>query len=227
MLAVGQDFFQHKNLERNFYVLSDEPLRPSLNAWQNWLVLGGFASAIIASAFNLLPLLQGLLVLLGALIASRILKASELRRRFPFELWVIIASALTISLAMQNTGASVLLSESIYALFVGFGVMGALIGVYLLTWLLTELITNTAAAAIAFPIALASAEAFGASYIPFVMVVAYAASANFFLPFGYQTHLMVFSPGQYQVKDYMKVGWAVWLVYTATVLMLVPLVFEF
>ncbi|MCY1557556.1 transporter, divalent anion:Na+ symporter (DASS) family [compost metagenome] len=109
--------------------------------------------------------------------------------------------------------------------FDGYGVYGALIGVYLLTLVLTELVTNNAAAALAFPIALATARAFGVDPTAFVMVVAYGASACFLVPFGYQTHLMVMSPGHYRVTDFFRAGLPVSLTYSVVVLLLTPVFF--
>jgi di/tricarboxylate transporter len=161
------------------------------------------------------------------LLATRMLTPGELRRRFPFDLWLIIGSALTIAAGLEQSGASALMAQGIQQAFGGYGVWGAFVGVYLLTWVLTELVTNNAAAALVFPISLATARAFGVDPMPFVMVVAYAASACFLLPFGYQTHLMVYSAGRYRMRDYLKSGWPVSLAYAAGVLVLVPLVFPF
>src|SRR3546814_8865555 len=61
----------------------------------------------------------------------------------------------------------------------GYGAIGAFVGVYLMTLMLTELVTNNAAAALAFPIALSTARAFDVDPTAFVMVVAYGASAGF------------------------------------------------
>lgn len=227
LLAVGPDFRQRKNLERNFHLISDEPLRPALKPWENRVAVGGFAAVITASALGWVPLLHGLLVLLGVLLAARLLSPGELRRRFPFDLWLIIGSALTIAAGLEQSGASALIAGGIQQVFGGYGVWGAFVGVYLLTWVLTEMVTNNAAAALAFPIALATARAFGVDPTPFVMVVAYAASACFLLPFGYQTHLMVYSAGRYRTLDYLKAGWPVSLTYAVTVLTLVPWVFPF
>jgi di/tricarboxylate transporter len=227
LLAVGSDFRQRKNLERNFHVLSDAPLRPTLQPWEGRVALGGFAVVIGAAALGWVSLLHGLLVLLGVLLATRMLTPGELRRRFPFDLWLIIGSALTIAAGLEQSGASALMAQGIQQAFGGYGVWGAFVGVYLLTWVLTELVTNNAAAALVFPISLATARAFGVDPMPFVMVVAYAASACFLLPFGYQTHLMVYSAGRYRMRDYLKSGWPVSLAYAAGVLVLVPLVFPF
>ena len=89
------------------------------------------------------------------------------------------------------------------------------------------MVTNNAAAALAFPIALTTASAFGADPTPFVMVVAYGASACFLLPFGYQTHLMAYSPGRSRLSDFMRAGLPVSLVYGAMVIGLVPAFFPF
>jgi di/tricarboxylate transporter len=119
------------------------------------------------------------------------------------------------------------MAQGVQQVFGGQGAWGALLGIYLLTWLLTELVTNNAAAALAFPIALATARGLGVDPTPFVMVVAYAASAGFMIPFGYQTHLMVYTPGRYSTLDFLKAGWPVSLAYAVGVLTLVPMVFHF
>ncbi|QOR37438.1 SLC13 family permease [Billgrantia diversa] len=227
LLAVGGDFRQHRNIDRNFHLLSGSFTRPRLKRSESLLTLLGFATAIGLAALNLLPLFHGLLLLLGGLVLARVLSVAELRRRFPFELWLIIGSALAISQALGNSGAGALLAQGIQQLFNGHGVYPAFIGCYLLTLLLSETVTNNAAAALAFPVAWSTAQAFGVDPLPFIMAVAYGASACFLIPYGYQTHLMVYSPGRYRIADFIRIGLPVSLVYSAAVLVLTPMVFPF
>ncbi|GGO79518.1 potassium transporter TrkA [Marinobacterium nitratireducens] len=227
LLAVGADFMQHRNLDRNFHVLSGSLQRPKLSDTQSALALSGFAAVVVAATIGVLPLFHGLLLMLGALLASKTLTVGELRRRFPFELLLLIGSALTIAKGLEDSGAALLVSNFIQSYANGFGIMGAFIGVYLITLLLTETVTNNAAAALAFPIAISTAQAFGADPLPFIMAVAFGASACFLIPFGYQTHLMVYSPGRYRMLDYIRTGLPVSVAYSAGVLVLVPLVFPF
>lgn len=225
LLAVGADFAQHRNLDRNFHVLGDSLVRPHLSGRQSALALGGFGLVIAASASGLLGLLPGLMLLMAVFLATRLLTLAELRRRFPFELLMVIGSALALAKGLEASGAAQLVADAMRQAFDGHGVYGALIGVYLLTLVLTELVTNNAAAALAFPIALATARAFGVDPTAFVMVVAYGASACFLVPFGYQTHLMVMSPGHYRVTDFFRAGLPVSLTYSVVVLTLTPIFF--
>lgn len=227
LLAVGADFAQHRNLARNFHRVGGAPLHPKLSPPQTRWVVGGFAAVIIAAAADWLPLFAGLLLLLGAFLASGLLSMAEIRRRFPFELILVIGAALAIAHVLESSGGATIISRFVADSVGHLGIWGAFVGIYLMTVILTEVVTNNAAAALAFPIALSTARAFDADPTPFVMLVAYGASAGFLIPFGYQTHLMVYSPGRYRVMDFVRAGTPVALVYGAVVLWLLPRVFPF
>jgi di/tricarboxylate transporter len=163
-----------------------------------------------------LSLFSGLMLLMAALLLGRLLTLGEMRRRFPFDLVLVIGSALTIAQVLESSGAAAIVAGAVRSVFDGHGAWGTLIGVYLLTVLLTELVTNNAAAALAFPIAISTARALDVDPMPFVMVVLYGASACFIVPFGYQTHLMVYSPGRYRMLDFVRAGLPVSIAYVAS-----------
>ncbi|MGB5854036.1 MAG: SLC13 family permease [Oceanisphaera sp.] len=227
LLAVGNDFIQHRNISRNFHVISRNLQPPRLNARQSTLAFVGFASVVIMAAIGIMPLLNGLVLLLAAFLFSGILTLAELRRRFPFQIWLVVGSALVVARGLEQSGAAQLIADGISAVFGGYGVYGAFIGVFLLTLLLTETVTNNAAAALVFPIALSTAQAFDVNAMPFIMAVAFGASACFLMPSGYQTHLMVYSLGRYRVRDYIKTGLPISVVYTLSAIILIPWVFPF
>ena len=88
-------------------------------------------------------------------------------------------------------------------------------------------VTNTAAAALMFPFALAMAAGLGADPRPFAMVVALVASASFLTPIGYQTNLMVYGPGGYRFTDFTRVGLPLSLLLLVVVTLLAPVVWPF
>lgn len=227
VLLAGADFFKRENLKQNFYFYSDVQAKRYLSPRQSKFVGLGFVSVLGLSAFELLPLFKGLLILLAALFFFKLISFSEVKRRFPYELLLVIGSALGIAGVMMETGVSSMIAENVMSFFSVWGVLGSLVGVYLFTLLLTELITNNAAAAIGFPVALATAELLNVSPWPFIMVVAYGASASFLTPYGYQTNLMVYAPGNYRFLDYVQAGLPVTLFYSLTVIVLVPIFFPF
>lgn len=227
ILAVGSDFTTQPGLDEYFHILSRRYQPAGLNSRQGLFAIGGFLAAILLATFNILPLLHGLILLLGFYLAAGYLDMADLKRRFPFELLIIIGSALAVSKGIESSGAALLIGRFMQYAFADVSVYVAFIGIFLMTVITTEIITNNAAAALAVPIALSTAGALGVSPEPFVMAVAYGASACFIMPFGYQTHLMVYSPGRYVVRDYMRVGIPIALCYSVVVLILVPVFFPF
>ncbi|OUS09676.1 hypothetical protein A9Q90_02775 [Gammaproteobacteria bacterium 54_18_T64] len=227
VLATGHDFHSRHNLPRNFIVLGGVNTREHLPVSAELAIIAGFIAVIALSAMAILPLFKGLLLMLGALIASKLLSINEIRRHFPFELIVVIGAALGFAQAMQDSGVANLLADLILSAPGTQGVYPALIACFLLTLLLTELVTNNAAAALTFPIALSMASQYQSEPMPFIMAVAFGASASFITPHGYQTNLMVYSAGNYRWRDYLKIGLPTSLLYTGIALIVIPMVYPF
>lgn len=227
ILATGPEFYQQSNIERNFTILNAQENNKMLSKQKSMLTIIGFVLAILMASLGLISLLNALFILLAVLLFTGCLKPVDLKNRFPFELLLIIGSSLAVSQGLQNSGAAEMIGQTMQHVFSGIGVYGALIALYILTVILTEMITNNAAAAIAVPLAITTANAYHVDIMPFVMTVAYGASACFLMPYGYQTHLMVYSPGNYQIKDYLRTGLPITLVYGLLVILLVPMVFPF
>ena len=227
MLAVGPDFNERKNLDKNFLVINDSVGEIKTTPFQDYFITSVLMLVIGLASMELIPLIKGVTFLLICMLALGVVKGSELRRRFPFELWIIIASALTLSQALTNSGLVAVLADSLHDNLEQLGPYAALFGIYLGTLLLTELMTNNAAAALSFPIAFGLAESYGVSHMPFVMAVAYGASASFLTPYGYNTNLMVQNLGGYELRDYFRVGLPVSIVYSLVVIVLIPRLFPF
>ncbi len=227
ILAVGKDFYKRDNLNKNFYILKDIGIQKKLTLTQSLVVIISFLSVLFLSLIKVLPLIKGLFILFAFYLILGFLSISEIKRRFPYDLVIIIGSALGIASVMIDSGVANLLANFLNNTFGNFGVYGSFISIYLLTFILTEIITNNAAAALTFPIAYVSATNLGVDITPFIFAVAYGASASFMTPYGYQTNLMVSSVGGYSFKTFLKSGFLVSLVYSFIVITLIPLVFPF
>lgn len=225
MLAVGADFATRRNVDKNFLVVDQSGIR-SRNSTAHDLVLSlGLLLVVALGALGVVPLIKGVAILLVTMLALGIVRSGELARRFPFGLWLIIASALTLSQALSNTGLVTELAALLHSGLDGRGPYVALIGVYLGTLLMTELMTNNAAAALVFPIAYGLSQSYGVDPLPFAMAVAFGASASFLTPYGYTTNLMVQNLGGYTLRHYFRYGLPMSIAYSVTVLFLLPRVF--
>lgn len=227
ILAPGKNFYSLPNLKREFVYISGFDLQTHLAPKQSNIVLLSFAAVLGLSIIGLVPLVKGLLVLLIGLMLCGTIKLSEVKRRFPIELLAVVGSAIGLAKLMIGTGLAGQISAAMFVVLGDFGPYSAFIAIFLMTVLFTELITNNAAAALSFPVAYSLAVGFNVDPLPFIMAVAFGASASFISPFGYQTNLMVYSAGNYRLKDYVVMGLPLSIIYSITVLTLIPLVFPF
>ena len=144
-----------------------------------------------------------------------------------WDILITIACAFAISSAMEESGLAALIATFIQDVAGSLGAWGALALLYLVTLLITELVTNNAAAALAFPLALETATKFGADPMPFFIAICIAASAGFATPIGYQTNLIVQGAGNYKFTDFVKIGLPLDFIVMVVSVGLIPLIWPF
>ena len=227
MLAVGPDFQKRSNLSRNFLVVESSVASHSLSSGKSVAVGAGMFAAVTCSVLEWFPLTTGLMFLLLLMLGLKLFSAAELRRRFPFEIWLIVSSALAISQAVMDSGLMGSAMAFLSPIIGSVPPMTMLVMVYVLTLAMTELVTNNAAAALMFPLGYSVALTAGLDPMVFVMAVALGGSASFLTPYGYTTNLMVQNLGGYTRADYVRFGWLVSLAYSTVVLILLPRIFPF
>ncbi|MDF3125085.1 SLC13 family permease [Rheinheimera sp. 1928-s] len=227
LLVPGKSFHQNSKLNKEFLLVNGVDSATRLSLRRSWGVLSAFVAVVGLSMTGELPLLKGLVLLLIGLMATGIISMQEVRRRFPLDIVLIVGGALVLSQAMENTGVSELLGQGLLQVFSGYHLFWALAALYFFTLILTELMSNNAAAALACPLAISLAKAFGIDPMPLIMAVLFGASASFISPWGYQTNLLVYTVGNYKLSQYVKVGLPMALAYSIAVLTLIPLFFPF
>ncbi|MBN1819739.1 MAG: SLC13 family permease [Prolixibacteraceae bacterium] len=157
----------------------------------------------------------------------KILPHQNYTKSISWDILITIASSLALSKAMQNSGAADAIARTTINFAKAWGPWGVLIAVYLITTLFTEIITNNAAAALVFPIALSAAIQMNVDPKPFFVAIAIAASASFSTPIGYQTNLIVQAIGNYKFKDYVRIGIPLNLLAFIISMWLIPIFWKF
>lgn len=231
LLVEGPPRFLEEHRDtRDFFLVSAVEGKQPLRHDRAWVAIGILVGVVVAGALEPITHLDLLpFALIGAtlMVLTGCCTMEQARRSIEWNVLFCIAGALVVAKTLESTGAAAALASGLVALAAPFGPIGALAAIYLTTLLLTELLTNNAAAALAFPLAVATARALQVDPLPFAIAVCIAASCGFATPTGYQTHLMVYGAGGYRFSDFVRVGLGLDLLCFAIAIALVPLVFPF
>lgn len=144
-----------------------------------------------------------------------------------WETIVLFAGMLPMSLALEKTGASEYISNTLVSGLGGYGATVLLAGIYFTTSLMTMFISNTVTAVLMAPIALHSALQIGVSPVPFLFAVTVGASMCFASPFSTPPNALVMPAGQYSFMDYVKVGLPLQVLMGVVMVFVLPLLFPF
>lgn len=216
LLLAGDDFNIRSNDTNDFYLISRIREFKNLELYKSIILIGGLFAAITISALGVISLFMALMILMVVILALKITSPKDIPKSIDYNLAIIIVLSLALGTAMIKTGMADIIANFIISVFKPFGSIGLLFGIFLITNLLASYITNKAAAAIIFPISVTAAINLGLPTTPFILIVAFGAAANFITPIGYQTNLMVYGPGGYSFKDYMKIGFPLTIIYMFT-----------
>jgi di/tricarboxylate transporter len=216
MLLTTEDFTRYWGASRVFYMASEiGEMDDSKDRRRRWIAMGLVLLMITGATVGRFIPTQGkneydmfffaaVTVLLMAML--KIFTPKKYTKPINWDVLITIACAIGISRALQISGAADFIARNTINISKGFGPLGVMAAIFLITNLFTEIITNNAAAAITFPIAYAAATQLGVDPKPFFITICIAASASYSTPIGYQTNLIVQSIGNYKFSDYWKIG---------------------
>ena len=213
LLITGEEFQEKPEVDQDLYVISRVRKFHYFNRQKRLVLFGGLIAALLLESFKLVPIFIGILGLLSILSLLKIIKIEDIKRSLDLNLFFILVFALALGKAITNSGAGDFLAHSMLSILPNSPLF-ALIGIYIITNIITVFVTNAAAVAITFPIAMSITHQMGITDIkPFLLAIAFAGSAGFITPFGYQTNLMVYGPGNYKFKDYLRLGLPLTIIY--------------
>jgi di/tricarboxylate transporter len=185
---------------------------------------------IAVMVFDFIPVAPVTAVLLAALLmvltgCFRNVEAAY--KTINWESIVLIAAMMPMSVALQKTGVSSLISNALVSSLGGYSPILLLAGIYFTTSFMTMFISNTATAVLMAPIAMSSAVQIGVSPVPMLFAVTLGASLCFASPFSTPPNALVMPAGQYKFSDYVKVGLPLQILLGIVMILVLPLLFPF
>jgi len=183
---------------------------------------------ILAMVFQVIPAVAAVLIAAILMVLTGCFRTVEdAYKTINWESIVLIAAMLPMSLALEKTGASSMISNSLVGGLGNYGPLVLMTGIYFTTSLMTMFISNTATAVLVAPIAMQSAMAINVSPYPFLFAVTVAASMCFASPFSTPPNALVMSAGKYTFMDYVKVGLPLQIIMGIVMIFVLPLLFPF
>lgn len=180
-------------------------------------------STVIA-ALNVIPI--QIVFLAGAVVTvlSGCVSTLQAYQSIDTRIFVFIAGAIPLGLAMQETGTADLMAGWLQGLVLSWDIHWILFAFFIVTGLATQIMSDAATTALFAPISIALAKGLNLPPEPFVVTVAMAAVTSFFTPIGHHGNLLIYGPGGYQFSDFLRVGIPLTLVVAAIVTILAPMI---
>jgi len=185
---------------------------------------------VVAMMFDFIPIAPVTAVLIASLlmvISGALRNIEAAYKTINWESIVLIAGMLPMALALEKTGVSALVSNTLVSSLGDKSPYILLAGVYFTTSLMTMFISNTATAVLLAPIAMKTAISLGLQPQPFLFAVAVGASMCFASPFSTPPNALVMSAGRYTFIDYVKVGLPLQIIMGVVMVLVLPLLFPF
>ena len=185
---------------------------------------------VAAMVFDFIPIAPVTAVTVAALlmvICGCFRNVEAAYKTINWESIILIAAMMPMSVALEKTGVSAMVSHSLVSALGSVGPGALLCGVYFTTSLLTMFISNTATAVLMAPIALTAAAEIGVSPYPFLFAVTLGASMCFASPFSTPPNALVMHAGEYTFGDYVKVGLPLQVIMGIVMTFVLPLLFPF
>lgn len=208
LLDTHRGFVDGYRNSDDFYLVSAVQGSAPLKHERAWIAGAIFLALVGVLGLTSVPPVVAGLTAAVLMTATGCVTAGVARSSVNLQVVLVIASALGIGAALNQTGAAGVLAEGVLAAASAFRLgPGAML--FLTTFaasLFAQLLTNNGAAALMFPIAMATAAEMQVSPEPFMFALLFGSGLSFMTPIAYQTNLMVYGPGGYRFTDFLRMG---------------------
>ncbi|MEE8443941.1 MAG: SLC13 family permease [Alphaproteobacteria bacterium] len=171
-----------------------------------WIAIGLFAAAIAATTLGLASFPAALAAAVVGMVLLNIVPVRELYDGIDWSIVVLLGAMIPIGTAMQDTGATLLIADTLTGLVADYSPVVGLVVILVVTMTLSDVINNAATAVVMAPISASMATSLGVNPDTFLMAVAIGASCAFLTPIGHQNNALVMGPGGYHFSDYWHMG---------------------
>lgn len=188
------------------FVVTGEVERPEYRR-ERVPIAGGIVILVVAvAAVEIIPISVAAIGGMAGMVITGCVKPEEVYDAIDWNVIFLLAGVIPLGISLERTGAAELVAMNVAIVADYVPLLVFLVIFYMMTAMVTEIVTNLASVALMIPIAVDVANAVGSEPFSFILLVTFAASDSLMTPVGYQTNLMVYSRGEYEFTDFLRVG---------------------
>lgn len=226
LIEAHPSFVDTQRNRREFLLVSPVADSTPVTHERAWIARALMLMMVLLAATEVTSMLKAACIAGGGMVFFRCLRPMHAKNALDLSVLLGIGAGLGLGVAMDRSGAAEMVAGNLVS-SLGTNPYAALATIYFVTMVLANLITTQAAAVLVFPVALATAESLGVSFMPFAIGLTVAAASAFATPVGYQTNLMVYGPGGYRSVDFLRIGGPLSLLIWGVTLLIAPIAFPF
>jgi di/tricarboxylate transporter len=193
---------------------------------RGWLAALIMALSVAGAASGLLPVTVSVLAGATAMVLTRCLTLKQAYESVELRIFIFIAGAIPLGLAMEQTGTAALFANWLSVFVSGWSPTWVLLALFLTAAVFTQILSDTATTILLGPVALGMAGLLDMSAFALVFSVAMGAVVAFLTPIGHHGNLLVYEPGHYRFVDFVRVGTPLTLLLGIAVAWLAPLLWS-
>lgn len=179
---------------------------------------------VLLHVTHVLSVVQSCMLAAMAMLTLNCCSSERARKSIEWDILIIIACSVVFGKALLDNGV-------VDAVVGGVGRLSGDSPLLMMSVLcagimiVTEFFSNTVVSAVAFPVVFNSAAGMGYDPLPFCIAMMLAVSTSYASPMGSPVMLMIYGPGGYRFRDFIKIGIPMKLIMLVTILLVVNLLY--
>jgi di/tricarboxylate transporter len=209
--------------DRNLVAVTDLPrddTRPNKLPY----AIVSFFLALMLILFTDMRLSAALMTGALLMILSGVLRIDEAYRSIGWQSVFLLASLIPLGVAVESTNTAAWIAQQILVLLGDVPVWSLQAAIAVLATIFTLVMSNVGATVLLVPLAVNIAVGAGADPAVFALTVALATSNSFLIP-THQVNALIMGPGGYRVKDFMRAGGMMTILFLVVMIGMLNIVF--
>ena len=223
LLVEGERSAIRALAETHGFLVVGTPAHPEARPGRLVVTLATLLAVVVAVSAGLLPIVTAATAGCALLMLTGSLRPREAYEAIDLSLVFLLAGSLALGVALEKTGVTELLAVWLAELSHTAGPFAVVACFFFVSVLVSELMSNSGTVALLGPVTLSVAAKMGVNPMSLLAAITFGSSAAFAMPVGYQTSLMIYGPGGYRFRDFLRMGLPLDLLLALLALWLIPI----